>query len=125
MQWLPRRRRKNIPTAAAAVEWAAWVAWAAWTCNSGPRPVRRSPARAGLFFTCRDTLQRDGKTRSVGQMDRPSAKEQSLVRATASDLRRHAPFDRMDNDHLVFLASRLSLAYYPAQSLILDPSHGI
>jgi len=58
-------------------------------------------------------------------MDRPSAKEQSLVRATASDLRRHAPFDRMDNDHLVFLASRLSLAYYPAQSLILDPSHGI
>jgi CBS domain-containing protein len=58
-------------------------------------------------------------------MDRPSGKEQSLVRATASDLRRHAPFDRMDNDHLVFLASRLSLAYYPAQSLILDPSHGI
>jgi CBS domain-containing protein len=58
-------------------------------------------------------------------MDRTSGKEQSLVRATASDLRRHAPFDRMDNDHLVFLASRLSLAYYPAQSLILDPSHGI
>ena len=58
-------------------------------------------------------------------MDRPSGKEQSLARATASDLRRHAPFDRMDNDHLVFLASRLSLAYYPAQSLILDPSHGI
>jgi signal-transduction protein with cAMP-binding, CBS, and nucleotidyltransferase domain len=57
-------------------------------------------------------------------MDRTSGKEQSLVRATASDLRRHAPFDRMDNDHLVFLASRLSLAYYPAQSLILDPRTG-
>jgi len=58
-------------------------------------------------------------------MDRPSGKEQSLVSATVSDLRRHAPFDRMDNHHLVFLASRLILAYYPAQSLILDPSHGI
>jgi CBS domain-containing protein len=58
-------------------------------------------------------------------MDRPSGKVQSLVRATAGDLSRHVPFDRMDNDHLVFLASRLSLAYYPAQSLILEPSNGI
>ena len=58
-------------------------------------------------------------------MDRPFGKELSLVRATASDLRRHAPFDRMDDNHLVFLAGRLNLAYYPAQSLILDPSQGI
>jgi len=58
-------------------------------------------------------------------MERSPAEKQSLVRATVDDLRRHVPFDRMDDRDLGFLASRLSLAYYPAQSLILAPSQGV
>lgn len=49
----------------------------------------------------------------------------SLVESTVATLRRHAPFDRMEASDLVFLASRLTLAYYPNGTRIIDPSIGI
>lgn len=44
--------------------------------------------------------------------------------ATLDLLRRHAPFDRMDQDSLAFLAGRLKLAYYAQGRVILEPRHG-
>lgn len=49
----------------------------------------------------------------------------SLIHATVDDLRRHAPFSEMELPHLEWMASRLSLAYYPAGSVVLDPEAGI
>ncbi len=49
----------------------------------------------------------------------------SLIPGTVAHLRRHAPFDRMEARDLEFLASRLSLAYFPAQAVILDPGHAV
>jgi CBS domain-containing protein len=39
-------------------------------------------------------------------------------------LRRHAPFDRMDPQHLVFLAGRLKLTFYARGEEITDPGGG-
>lgn len=58
-------------------------------------------------------------------MERSPPEKQSLVRATVDDLRRYAPFDRMGDKDLGFLARQLNIAYYPAQSLILGPSQGV
>ena len=48
----------------------------------------------------------------------------SLIAATIDQLRRHAPFDRMAAEHLEYLAERLQLRYFPAESTILDHTMG-
>lgn len=47
-----------------------------------------------------------------------------IAAATLGLLRRHAPFDRMDEESLMFLVSHLKLAYYAKGRVILDPKHG-
>lgn len=47
-----------------------------------------------------------------------------LVQATADLLRQHAPFDAMDGRTLRWLASRLSLAYFPRDAEIAGPATG-
>lgn len=49
----------------------------------------------------------------------------SLVDTAAAQLRRHAPFDRMEEAHLRLLASRLTLAYFPAESVIIEHGMGV
>jgi len=49
----------------------------------------------------------------------------TLTGGTVAQLRRHAPFDRMEEVHLHLLASRLKLAYYPAETVIIDHGMGI
>ncbi|HET9577194.1 MAG TPA: putative nucleotidyltransferase substrate binding domain-containing protein [Usitatibacter sp.] len=49
----------------------------------------------------------------------------TLVAGTVAHLRRHAPFDRMEEAHVRLLASRLKLAYYPADTVILDHAMGV
>ena len=49
----------------------------------------------------------------------------ALIAATIAQLRRHAPFDRMEETDLEFLASRLKLAYFPAETVILESKSGI
>lgn len=41
-----------------------------------------------------------------------------------NDLRRHAPFDRMDEAHLGWIAARVELVHFSAGSVILRPDHG-
>lgn len=48
----------------------------------------------------------------------------SLQGAIIEHLRHFAPFDRMERDHLAFLAQRLELAYYPKGEVILSPDQG-
>ncbi|QJR16224.1 putative nucleotidyltransferase substrate binding domain-containing protein [Usitatibacter palustris] len=48
----------------------------------------------------------------------------SLLDGTIATLKRHAPFDRMQQDDLAFLASHLAVTYYPAGTRILDPTSG-
>ncbi len=45
----------------------------------------------------------------------------ALIQATVDDLRRHAPFSEMETQHLEWMASRLSLAYYPSGAIVLNP----
>ncbi len=47
-----------------------------------------------------------------------------LVDATADMLRRHSPFDRMDQKALVFLSERAKLGYFPKDSHIVTPDMG-
>ncbi|MEK7436276.1 MAG: DUF294 nucleotidyltransferase-like domain-containing protein [Pseudomonadota bacterium] len=47
-----------------------------------------------------------------------------IAAATLELLRRHAPFDQMDQESLIFLAGRLKLAYYAQGRIILEPRHG-
>ncbi len=49
---------------------------------------------------------------------------QVIAAATLDLLRRHAPFDRMDAESLLFLAGHLKLAYYAKGRIILEPRHG-
>ena len=49
----------------------------------------------------------------------------SLLAATVEDLRRHVPFSEMDAAHVEWMASRLQLAYFPAESIVLDPDTGV
>jgi CBS domain-containing protein len=49
----------------------------------------------------------------------------TLIPGTIAQLRRHAPFDRMDEPHLQLLAARLKLAYFPAETVILDRRMGV
>jgi CBS domain-containing protein len=45
--------------------------------------------------------------------------------ATIEALRRHAPYDRMDSESLIFLAGQLSLAYYAKGAVVVAPDHGV
>lgn len=47
-----------------------------------------------------------------------------IVAATLDLLRQHAPFDRMDEASLLYLAAQLKLAYYAKGRVILEPRHG-
>lgn len=49
----------------------------------------------------------------------------SLTQATVDQLRRHAPFDLMEESHLLWLAQRLHLAYYARGEIILSPGQGL
>jgi CBS domain-containing protein len=44
--------------------------------------------------------------------------------ATIKQLRRHAPFDRMDMAHMEFMAAQLKPAYFPNDAVIVAPEHG-
>ena len=46
-----------------------------------------------------------------------------IAAATLAQLRHHAPFDRMDEASLLYLASQLKLAYYAKGRVILEPRH--
>ncbi|TCS72144.1 CBS domain-containing protein [Sulfuritortus calidifontis] len=48
----------------------------------------------------------------------------ALIAATVEHLARFAPFDRMQNEHLAWLAERLSLAYYAKGETVLAPERG-
>ncbi|HET7834074.1 MAG TPA: DUF294 nucleotidyltransferase-like domain-containing protein [Gallionella sp.] len=48
----------------------------------------------------------------------------SLLQAIADDLRRHAPFDRMNRDEVQWLAARLQVGYYAKGEIILSPQQG-
>ncbi|NWG86138.1 MAG: CBS domain-containing protein [Hydrogenophilaceae bacterium] len=48
----------------------------------------------------------------------------ALIAATAEHLGRFAPFDRMQAEHLAWLAERLSLAYYAKGETVLAPERG-
>jgi len=50
---------------------------------------------------------------------------QMLVSASMEFLRRHPPFDRMENDALRYLAERLKLAYYAKDTQIVTPEMGV
>ena len=47
-----------------------------------------------------------------------------LHAATADFLRRYPPFDQLEDDTLSFLVSRLNLAYYPKDTVVLSPASG-
>jgi len=49
----------------------------------------------------------------------------SLVYATIDHLTRHAPFDRMAREDLVYLVERLNLGYYGKGEVVLSPDQGI
>lgn len=49
----------------------------------------------------------------------------NLAAIAIAALREHAPFDEMKPEALEFLASRLSVAYYPRGSLVIGPESGI
>lgn len=48
-----------------------------------------------------------------------------LIHATADHLSRHAPFDRMQHEDVLWLASRVRLAYYARGETILSPGQGV
>jgi len=48
----------------------------------------------------------------------------SLIAATVDHLARFAPFDRMERDHLAWLAARIKLAYFAKGEVVLAPEHG-
>ena len=50
---------------------------------------------------------------------------ESLIAGALAALKEHAPFDEMDEAALRFLASRLSVAYYPRGATLAGPAGGI
>ena len=48
----------------------------------------------------------------------------SLITATAEHLRRYAPFNQMEPAHVLGLAGRLQLGYYPKGEILLSPHRG-
>lgn len=57
------------------------------------------------------------------QPSRPIAA--ALAPATVEDLRRHAPFDRMDRGDLDWLVARLSVVYFAPDAVVMSPDDGI
>jgi CBS domain-containing protein len=51
--------------------------------------------------------------------------DSALIEATAEALRRHAPFDRMARQDLLWMVSRLSLVYFAPQAIVLAPDAGV
>ena len=50
--------------------------------------------------------------------------EQTGLTQVIDFLRQHAPFDQMDEDHLLYLAKRLRLVFYPRDSVLTTPDDG-
>lgn len=58
-------------------------------------------------------------------MDPPSRPiAASLANATAEDLRRHSPFDRMGRDDLDWLVERLAVVYFTPDAVVTSPADG-
>lgn len=51
--------------------------------------------------------------------------QQALAAAALAFLRRFPPFDEIEQEALQFVTTRLSLGYYPRDSVILDPAAGV
>lgn len=49
----------------------------------------------------------------------------SLIQQTVEQLRHHAPFDRMEPEHLAWLAERLKVGYYDKDEVMLSPDAGV
>ena len=54
-----------------------------------------------------------------------AAGSNSLNQQTVEQLKRHAPFDRMEQEHLQWLAERLRVGYYAKGEVILSPEQGV
>ena len=49
----------------------------------------------------------------------------SIIQQTVEQLRHHAPFDRMETEHLAWLSGKLKVGYYDQGEIILSPDHGV
>lgn len=49
----------------------------------------------------------------------------SLIQQTIEQLRHHAPFDRMEQEHMVWLAERLKVSYFDKDEIVLAPEQGV
>ncbi|MHB0984243.1 MAG: DUF294 nucleotidyltransferase-like domain-containing protein [Sulfuricella sp.] len=58
-------------------------------------------------------------------MRTPAPLAANTIQATLDHLRRFAPFDRMEQEHLGWMAQRLSLGYYAKGEVIVSPEQGI
>lgn len=54
-----------------------------------------------------------------------AAENNSLIQATVEQLRRHAPFDQMETEHVAWLVARLEVGYYAKGEVILSPEQGV
>jgi len=48
----------------------------------------------------------------------------NLVAVTVTELRRHAPFDRMAGEHLTWMVERMALVYHAPGQVVLQPTDG-
>jgi CBS domain-containing protein len=51
--------------------------------------------------------------------------DNALIDATVEALLQHAPFDRMEREHVRWMVARLSLVYFPPQAAVLQPADGV
>jgi CBS domain-containing protein len=51
--------------------------------------------------------------------------DNALIDATCDELRRHAPFDRMAREDVLWLVNRVSLVYFAPQATVLSPQAGV
>jgi CBS domain-containing protein len=51
--------------------------------------------------------------------------DNALIDATCDELRRHAPFDRMAREDVLWLVRRVSLVYFAPQATVLSPQAGV
>jgi len=49
----------------------------------------------------------------------------SLIQHTVEQLRHYAPFDRMEAEHLAWLAERVDIGYYESGEIIASPEQGV
>lgn len=49
----------------------------------------------------------------------------ALIQQMVEQLKRHAPFDRLEQEHLVWLAQRLEMAYYANGDVVISPDQGV